>query len=403
MKQTLFIGEYSSRNVGDGIIKLAIEKMCLAHRLPAAFRDFHGGTPAAYPAHAQKPGAPAPRAAQDTMPHAPSFFRRAWMALLRIDFINYAIALLFYFTRYRTITQSYQVERYQQVVIGGGNLLMDNFLNFPLLILRIVQQCERHQVPVKLFSVGAGKRHSWLARRIMARIIQSDAVHCIVCRDGNTYALVSAVGDEASRHKIISSFDSGLYLDRSDALTRRTEIIGLGVIAPSVLRSITPEHPMADPHYALQWWDELIGELTRHMDAEHIELLSNGSNVDDEFARSVWLALSPKYPGLAVCTFIRSPTDLIERIGGYKALAAYRMHAAVTAMALDVPVVGFEWDPKVLQMFTYCGKPDACIPLADFKQHPARKVISSMLDETPARLEPIRRVLDRDFRHATNA
>src|SRR3546814_5511354 len=75
----------------------------------------------------------------------------------------------------------------------------------------------------------------------------------------------------------------------------------------------------------------------------------------------VWQALSPKYPGLSVCTSITTPAELLQRVGSYKALAAYRMHATVSAMALDVPVVGFEWDPKVLQLFTYCGKREACI------------------------------------------
>ena len=399
MKQTLFIGEYSSRNVGDGIIRMAIEKLCFQHGLPAAFRDFYGGTPGAGPAAA---GTADARSA-GTAARPPSFLQKARAALLRVELVNYAIALLFYFTRYRSIAAGYDVQRYQQVVIGGGNLLMDNFLNFPLLILRIVQQCERHRVPVKLFSVGAGKRYSWLGRQIMARIIQSDAVECVVCRDGNTYSLIKEIGEEESGHKIICSFDSGLYLERGDAPTGRTETVGLGVIAPSVLKMVTPEHPMADPSYAMRWWDALVGELAAKIGADHIEIFSNGSEVDNDFARDLWQALSPKYPGLSVCTSIRSPADLILRVGGYKALAAYRMHAAVTAMALDVPVVGFEWDPKVLQMFTYCGKRKACVALEEFPKRPARELIASMLDETPARLEPIRRVLDRDFRHATNA
>lgn len=397
MKQTLFIGEYSSRNVGDGIIRMAIEKLCLQHRLPATFRDFYGGAEPA--SGAGEPGPPAGGQA----PATASLPRKIRTALLQLDFVNYAVALLFYFTRYRKIAAGYQVERYQQVVIGGGNLLMDNFLNFPLLILRIVQQCERHRVPVKLFSVGAGKGYSWLGKQIMARVVQSDAVESVVCRDGNTYSLIKEIGEEEAGHKIICSFDSGLYLERSDALARPTETVGLGVIAPSVLRTVTPEHPMTDPRYALRWWDALIGELAGKIGAQHIEIFSNGSAVDDDFARSLWLALSPKYPGLSVCTSIRSPSDLIQRIAGYKALAAYRMHAAVTAMALDVPVVGFEWDPKVLQMFTYCGKRNACVALAEFQKRPARDVVASMLEETPARLEPIRRMLDRDFRHATNA
>lgn len=393
MKETLFIGEYSSRNVGDGIIKMAIEKLCLQHRVPAAFRDFYGGSLETAPSSE----APA------TAPRAPSVAHRLKSSLLRVDLFNYAVALLFYFTRYRKVAASYQVERYQQVVIGGGNLLMDNFLNFPLQILRIVQQCERHNVPVKLFSVGAGKGYSWLGRQIMARIVQSDRVECVVCRDGNTYSLIKEIGEEESGHKIICGFDSGLYLERSDELARPTDTVGLGVIAPAVLKTVTPEHPMTDSDYAMRWWDAVIGELAARIGAEHIEIFSNGSQADNEFAHSLWLALAPKYPGLSVCTSIRSPVDLIQRIARYKALAAYRMHAAVTAMALDVPVVGFEWDPKVLQMFTYCGKRDACVALDEFQKRPVREVVASMLEETPARLEPIRRMLDRDFCHATHA
>src|SRR3546814_14833301 len=79
---------------------------------------------------------------------------------------------------------------------------MDNYLNFPLLILRIVQQCERHGVPVKLFSVGAGKRYSWLGRKITARILRSKAVDCVVCRDGNSYNLIRDIGGVAVHQNI---------------------------------------------------------------------------------------------------------------------------------------------------------------------------------------------------------
>src|SRR5690606_36389355 len=149
MKQTLFIGEYSSRNVGDGIIRMAIKKLCSQHGLPAAFRDFYGGTPDAgkAPATAADPAATGPA---DAMNRPPSLMRHAQAALLRIGLVNYASTLLFYFSRYRSIAAGYEVQHYPQVVSGGGNLLIDNFLNFPLLLLRIVPPCERPSVPVKL-------------------------------------------------------------------------------------------------------------------------------------------------------------------------------------------------------------------------------------------------------------
>src|SRR3546814_1626426 len=91
----------------------------------------------------------------------------------------------------------------------------------------------------------------------------------------------------------------------------------------------------------------------------------------------------------------------LQRIGNYKALAAYRMHATVVAMALDVPVIGFEWDPKVLQLFTYCGKPKDCVSLAEFMQRPASDIIPALLRPPPAQLAPLRHSLDQAFRNAT--
>lgn len=398
MKQTLFIGEYASRNVGDGIIKLAIEKLCREQGVAATFRDFYGGTPTAGLA---QPDPVQPQAA-NAAPPKPSWPQRLWRSMLRMGWVNYAIALLCYLTRYRRIAAGYHVAHYQQVVIGGGNLLMDNYLNFPLLILRIVQQCERHGVPVKLFSVGAGKHYSWLGRKITARIVQSKAVQCVACRDANSHDLIKSMVAPSAQHKILCSVDTGLYLSRNDVNTAAGNTVGLGVIAPSVLQAVIPEHPMADPRHALQWWDAMISELTQHVDAAHIELISNGSGVDNVFAYAVWQALSPKYPGLSVCTSITTPAELLQRVGSYKALAAYRMHATVSAMALDVPVVGFEWDPKVLQLFTYCGKREACIPLAEFTQHPVRDIVALLLRQTPAQLASVRQALEQDFRHATH-
>src|SRR3546814_17928455 len=76
------------------------------------------------------------------------------------------------------------------------------------------------------------------------------------------------------------------------------------------------------------------------------------------------------------------------------------MHATVVAMALDVPVIGFEWDPKVLQLFTYCGKPKACVSIAEFMQRTATDIITDLLRQTPAKLAPLPQSMDRNFRHA---
>lgn len=385
MSKTLFAGEYSSRNVGDGIIRLAIERLCRDHDIDANFRDFYGT-----PLQASSSTLPAGKPRKNTLKKT----------LLQSAAVNYAISILFYFTRYKKIAASYDTAQYKQVIIGGGNLMMDNFLNFPLLILRIVQQCERNDVPVKLFSVGAGKKYSWLARMIVSRIAKSKAVHSIMCRDSHSFALISAAAGERHAHKVKAGFDSALYLERETTGHVAGEVVGLGVIAPAILKTQVPDHPMSDKQYALSWWEAVVRALEPQVGATRIEVLSNGSDADNEFAQELWSVLAPKFPGITVCTTIRHPTDLIRKIGSYRALAAYRMHAAVTAMALDVPVVGFEWDPKVLHMFAYCGRRDACVSMAQFRERSVQDITDTLLNETPVQLDAIRASLRNDFLNA---
>ena len=59
--------------------------------------------------------------------------------------------------------------------------------------------------------------------------------------------------------------------------------------------------------------------------------------------------------------------------------------------------MGFEWDPKVLQLFRYCGKPQSCIPADGFAQYPAETIAAHLMSETPARLDRIRQSLKHDF------
>src|SRR3546814_12366352 len=97
--------------------------------------------------------------------------------------------------------------------------------------------------------------------------------------------LIKSMVAPSAQHKILCSVDTGLYLSRNDVNTAAGNTVGLGVIAPSVLQAVIPEHPMADPRHALQWWDALIGALAQHVRAAHLALISNGSGGDTVFAR----------------------------------------------------------------------------------------------------------------------
>src|SRR3546814_15417622 len=65
---------------------------------------------------------------------------------------------------------------------------------------------------------------------------------------------------------------------------------------------------------------DLVRALEPHVGAARIEVISNGSNADNEFAQELWTTLEPKFPGITVCTTIQDPSDLIQKIGSYRDL-----------------------------------------------------------------------------------
>src|SRR5690606_12007316 len=137
----------------------------------------------------------------------------------------------------------------------------------------------------------AGKKYSWLARMIVSRIAKSKAVHSIMCRDSHSFALISAAAGERHAHKVKAGFDSALYLERETTGHVAGEVVGLGVIAPAILKTQVPDHPMSDRQYALSWWEAVVRTLEPQVGATRIEVLSNGSDADNEFAQELWSVL----------------------------------------------------------------------------------------------------------------
>lgn len=125
--------------------------------------------------------------------------------------------------------------------------------------------------------------------------------------------------------------------------TNRTSgsAIGINLIRGNIFvdygKTVTKEH-------LLNFYAELIAKL----DALHIkwELFTNGAHQDLQFGRELLKKTGRRNTHIRVP---KSDEELPRIISGYKGIVGARLHACICAYSLDVPMVGFIWDKKMLR------------------------------------------------------
>lgn len=93
---------------------------------------------------------------------------------------------------------------------------------------------------------------------------------------------------------------------------------------------------------------DFYAELITKLDTLHIkwELFTNGAHQDLQFGRELLKKMGRKNTHIRVP---ESDAELPRIISGYKGIIGARLHACICAYALDVPMVGFIWDKKMLR------------------------------------------------------
>jgi polysaccharide pyruvyl transferase WcaK-like protein len=231
-------------------------------------------------------------------------------------------------------------------MLDGGQLLMDNDLNFPLKIHALAGLTKSRQKPVVFFGCGVGKRWSPIAKHLFANTLEIDEVSTIYVRDRYSYNHLIGHLPNVS-HKVVASYDSALWAAEAYNISRITSspTIGLGVTTPNVLkrykRSINYDS-------ILTFWEDIA--VCLHQRGQAFQLFTNGALEDDLFALQVAGRVSAKL-GMPQETLLAarplSALDLVRQISNYKAVMAYRLHANIIAYALQIPSIGLIWDEKV--------------------------------------------------------
>lgn len=257
--------------------------------------------------------------------------------------VRCVIVVVAWLLRGRTIRRGWQdkLVKGDVLIIGGGQLLQDDYLNFPLKISSLLRMAEARDIRILVSCVGVGENWSWLGARLVRKAFARGGVEQVTTRDVASVANLRTLGLVPASVPVSCAADAAsLAADvyRSGIQCDPNGEIGVGIAHPSELRldGVSSEVSWLD------FWVEVLELLIA--DGHRVALFTNGSAEDEEFKRK----LTGRAPN-AVRLVDRPvlPSDLVRTISGFKGVVAHRLHAHIIAYSTGVPSVALAWDSKV--------------------------------------------------------
>jgi polysaccharide pyruvyl transferase WcaK-like protein len=249
------------------------------------------------------------------------------------------------------------LESASALVIGGGQLLMDNHLGFPVKIRGIASAAKSLGLPFHFCACGVGEHWSRIARGIF-RSVLSEA-RTILLRDSLSKARLDAFIPGISS---TITFDPAIWSDEVYGWKKhqtQNQLIGIGVINFLDAKLRFPKNVQMSEG---QWEDIWLAIIQRLYHRKFtFEIFTNGSIADYEFARKISQRAREQCD--LKCPVAERPvmaTDLAHTISRYSGVIAARLHANIIANSYQIPSVGIMWDEKVRSYYQYMKRDKFC-------------------------------------------
>ncbi len=238
------------------------------------------------------------------------------------------------------------------IVFAGGGFLKFRTQGLNYYVEQIIRIADKNNIPVMMNGVGIeGYSEEDIRCQKMKKMINKDCVKVITTRDDidilrNDYIVnpniqISRVGDPA----LWVSECYGIQREESN------NVVGINVIRGRIYQAYGNH---LSEMQLINFYKKLILGIEKR--GWEWVLFSNGMRADNVFGKRLLAALKNKASGRMLPVY-KSIGGYLEVIKEFKCVFGARLHACITAYALDVPVVGLIWNEK-LQIFSeVIGKP----------------------------------------------
>lgn len=271
-------------------------------------------------------------------------------------FIRQLVVVLFFTYKYYRQGRGYLDEKLKdcdELLIGGGQLVSDVDLNFPLKLFFLIKYAEKYNIKTSIVSVGVASRWNWLSRSLMKRVLSSSVITKIAVRDEfskknltDQFGLknIEILPDPALMCSVFSKDKLGGLHKFSNK-----KVLGLGIADIEGLNySSDIENNTNDNSI------EYVCSIVEKTNANNYEvyLFTNGAAEDERFLHEYVIPmLKLKKVAFNVLPRCSSSTELVNFIKKLDLLVAYRLHANIIACSFNIPYFAVGWDNKVLSFF----------------------------------------------------
>lgn len=295
-----------------------------------------------------------------------------------------------------------KLDRADMVIIGGGQLLSDANLNFPLKISYLVRQIEARGLPFAIHGVGVSEIWSARAAQLFEPVLRSPNLRSISVRDAaSASALKLHYSKLGVRPPCLINHapDPVLCADalqlpdipRAGQLGRR---VGIGVVHPAVLATHGSDTARMSVEQMISDYTALANALVQH--GVRVHFFTNGAGEDEELLDALFQSM-PANPAWHRTPRRTSPRELAAFLKSLDAVASHRLHACITANAYGVKAVGFEWDPKINAYFDLTNQSENLFAGLDWLGGTTEALITGLEPQVRARIESLKPLVVADL------
>ena len=251
-------------------------------------------------------------------------------------------------------------------IVGGGQLLTDAHLNFPLKIAAVASIIRERNIPIAIHAVGVGGDWSAEGAELFDEAFAGADIFWATVRDELSKKRwrrhFGDVDVPAPRVSMDPGMLAGKAFARTDEVTtprRNRPLIGLCITHPSNLLAQTDvasaEHIAPD----IEFYRNCINAIAAN--ESDVLLFTNGAPKDEAYLRrcapSSFLSKFSVNEVL-VASQSKTPAELVATIRRCDAIAAHRLHACIIAYAFKIPHVGLTMNAKLDSLFDMVGRRD---------------------------------------------
>lgn len=268
--------------------------------------------------------------------------------------IRQLIVLIFFTLKYFRVGKKYLQDKLHhgdRLLIGGGQLISDVDLNFPLKLYFLIKQAEKYNIETRIVAVGVANKWNWLSKIFMKRVLTSKVIINISVRDDlskkNLKSYFNITDVEILPDPALMSSLVKEYKFKQDRTGFKT--VGLGV-ADIVGLNYSSDRINTYSDNDIKYIASIVQK--NNSLGFNVSLFTNGATEDERFLHESIIPLLKK-EGLSHSYVKRSktPCDLVRTISKFDFVVAYRLHANIVASSFKIPYFAIGWDNKVVSFF----------------------------------------------------